>query len=103
MFLGGAFFGLVLLYSAAIALGFCVLLVTINDSPGGEIQFVGTTRSFPAGNRIILVPMVITQDSDFALQCAGRTKRDGYITGRLQILVYVKIQGCEIATYRTYG
>ncbi|KQQ73777.1 hypothetical protein ASF70_08220 [Rhizobium sp. Leaf321] len=103
MLLGGAIVGLGLSYSAAMALGLCVFVVTITDSPGGELQFVGTTRSFPAGSSIILVPMVITQDSDFALQCDRATRRDGYITGGLQILVYVKIRQCEIATYKTFG
>jgi hypothetical protein len=94
---------LIMFYKAALASGRCFVVVTVVHSPGGEIQFAGTTRSLPAGSRFLIAPVVVTDDSEFVLQCDGAIKREGYISRYLDLLVYVNIRNCEITSYRTFG
>lgn len=103
IWLVGVILALAMLYTATLAYGLCFFIVTQSHSLGGEIEFAGKSRSLLAGNGIIIMPVFVTSDSEFVLQCNGATKRDGYITRGLDLLVYVNIQYCEIASYRPFG
>ena len=92
-----------MLYLTAMTYALCFFVVTVSDSPGGKIEFAGTTRSLKIGDSTFIIPVIVKADSDFILQCDASLKRDGYITPSLDILVYVNIQGCDITAYRTFG
>lgn len=78
----------------------CFFVVTVSKSPGGTIEFAGTTRSLNTGDSTFVVPVFVKVDSDFVVTCNGSVKRDGYISPRLSILVYVDIRGCDIDAYK---
>jgi ABC-type phosphate transport system substrate-binding protein len=91
---------LVASFATVTANALCFFVVTVSKSPGGTVEFAGITRSLTIGDSAFVVPVFVKVDSDFAVTCNGLVKRDGYITPRLSILVYVDIRGCDIDAYK---
>lgn len=77
-------------------------IINIRSSPNLKLEFAGINREIKGGDEFIFLPVIVKSDSEINLTCEKSSARDGYITPRLNIIIYAEIDSCKITKYKTY-
>ncbi|WP_421917362.1 hypothetical protein [Mesorhizobium sp.] len=80
----------------------CLFVVSMKDYPGGNIKFLGVEYAVSKGNHLFVIPNIVSSSSDFEVNCDDVSNRDGYLTGNLNIIVFVRVEGCKIVEFSGY-
>ena len=80
----------------------CLFVVSMKDYPGGSIKFLGVEYDVSKGYHLFIIPKIVNSSSDFEVNCGDISNRDGYITGNLNIIVFVHVEGCKIVNFVGY-
>lgn len=90
------------LYVVATIFSLSFVVVSVSGSSAGTLEFAGTRIAFDVGSSNHIAPVIVTADSHFLLRCDGSEKPFGYLTSRLDLLVFVNIRNCDVLSHGGY-
>jgi hypothetical protein len=90
------------LYSAATIVSLSFVIVSVSGPSAGTLEFAGSPIAFEVGRSNRIAAVFVTADSHFLLRCGGFEKPFGYLTPRLDLLVFVSIENCNFRSVHSY-
>lgn len=80
-----------------------LFVINVDHFPGGTIVLDKDSRYISKMDGFIVSIKKIDQDSAVLLKCKDSIDKYGYITPKLDQLIYIEIDGCDIKKFEVYS